>query len=81
MQTYKVEYYTLSRGRDSDSKAGNMKQFDDVAYIQCIDTSRIEVLMAEFYRQAVNGVYYVPVVKQISAVKGDVILDCLRERT
>ncbi len=78
---YKVEYYTLSRGKDPKGEIGNLRQYDDIAYIQCEDTSDVEPLLNEHYSSTPNkhGKYYYPVVKKITALKGFCIIGLSHE--
>ena len=71
MTVYKVEFFTLSRGKDPLGQVGNLKQSDEIAYIECRNTSRVEVLLEEYYKTPnKHGRYLVPVIQNIKAVKG-----------
>ena len=74
MQTYRVSYYTLSKGREYSNAPGNIRQFNSVAYIQCDDTTRVKFLLEYFYVKPLQGNFYYPVIESITAVKGDCII-------
>ena len=76
MQTYKVEYYTLCKGRNATGPTGNLKQHSDIAYIQCADTSKLKGLLDEHFSvPQPTGLFYVPVIETITAIKGHCIHD------
>ena len=71
MTLYKTEYYTLSRGRQSKGKVGNLRQFSDTAYIQCANTSCVEVRLEKYYETSHHGgIFYHPVITSIEAIEG-----------
>lgn len=74
MNVYKVEYYTLGKGKNWHNEPGNIKQFCDVAYIQCPNTSHCEVLLEKHYENPRNGYYYHPVITSIRYLKEHCII-------
>lgn len=76
MTVYKVKFYTLSRGKNPNGEAGNLRQSTEIAYIQCRDTSRIEAMLDKYYETPVqNGSYYLPVIENIEAISGFCIIE------
>jgi len=75
MQTYKVEYYTSSKGRKITGSIGNLRQFNNVAYIQCLDTSKVKGLLENFYSKPIDGLFYIPVITKVTAVEGHCIVE------
>ena len=75
MKVYKTEYYTFSKGRDAQAKPGNLRQFSEVAYIQCHNTAQVEVLLEKFYKEPLeSGDFYQPVIERITFVEGHCII-------
>jgi len=75
MNMYKVDYYTLSRGKDPKGEVGNLKQYCRVAYVWCTDTSKIKSLLEIHYNKPSKGVYYVPVIETIMCLSGHCIVE------
>ncbi len=75
MAVYKVEYYTLGKGKDVNNEVGNLALFEEIAYIQCKNTSCIEVLLEKYYQQPRPEYYYQPVIRKITALKGHCIVE------
>lgn len=76
MTVYKVRYYTLGKGKCPDGKIGNLKISTEIAYIQCRNTSCVEVIL-EKYHESPNkhGNYYSAVVETITAVSGFCLIE------
>ncbi len=74
MKVYKVEYYTLCRGRKASDPVGNIRQSSEIAYIECDNTSEIEVLLDKHYEKPHPcGSFYSPVVEIITTIDGHCI--------
>ncbi len=74
MKVYKVEYYTLCRGRNASDTVGNLRQANEIAYIECDNTSEIEVLLDKYYEKPHPcGLFYSPVIEIITAIVGHCI--------
>ncbi len=74
MKCYEVLYFTYSKGKDPEGKTGNLKQFVDTAYIECVDSSCCKNLLKDYYKTPRNGIYYVPEISCISKKDGHCII-------
>lgn len=76
MTVYKVKFYTLSKGRDPNGEVGNLRQSTEMAYIQCRNSSCVEIQLSKYYETPVRtGAYYVPVVISIEAILGFCLIE------
>ncbi len=74
MTVYKVEYYTLCRGRKASAPVGNIRQASEIAYIECDNTNEIGVLLDKYYEKPHPcGLFYSPVIEIITAIDGHCI--------
>ena len=74
MRVFKVNYFTFGRGREAEGVIGNIKQFDDVAFIECSNTSTIDRSLKEHYaKNPRGGIYFYPVIDKITVEKGHIV--------
>jgi len=75
MSTYKTEYYTLSKGKDPNGEPGKLRQFTDIAYIQCSEISKAQGMLEKYFELPRFDIFYQPVITRITEVKGHCIVE------
>jgi len=81
MSLYKTKYYTLSRGKQSKGTIGNLRQFNDTAYIQCANMFDVQSLLEKYYETSHHGgIFYHPVITSTEVIEGHTLQETFNAR-